>query len=388
MQKLKHIFFIVALLLSTNSCIDSYTPAIKSVDIGKYVVMGRVDRNDSVQTVNISMTSSVSDPKYIPIIGCSVVILDDQGHEFPLYSLGDGSYVGWVDPQYMTEGSRFKIKVITPKNEVLESDYDQMPTDAKIDSVYYELKNIEEKSGHVTHGIQFYLNMNDIPANSHYFKWNVYETWEHRTLYPIEWYYDGKVEHVFPPDSSKMICWNTDKSTEIYIMNTENFTGNSYQKFTLNFVSNETEKLAHGYSLLVEQVALSQAAYDFWQRMKLNYDRGGNLYEKQPAIILGNMHDVSDPKKEVLGYFSATASQKKRIFVASVPQLSITYPDYCNFNVLGRGGFLNISPFTYPAYLASDGKGGFQMVVMGKECVDCMLFRGTNVKPSFWPWPN
>ncbi|MBN2614992.1 MAG: DUF4249 domain-containing protein [Bacteroidales bacterium] len=384
MPKLKHIYIFLALLLSTTSCIDSYTPVIKSIDIGKYVVMGRVDRNDSVQTVNISMTSSVSDPNYIPIIGCSVVISDDQGHQFPLFSQGDGSYVGWVDPQYMTEGARFKIKIITPKNEVLESDYDQMPSGAKIDSVYYDLKDKVSNSGYVTHGIQFYVNMKDIPANSHYYKWNVYETWEHRTLYPIEWYYDGRVEHVYPPDSSKMICWDTDKSTEIYTLNTEDFTGNSYQKFPLNFVSSQTEKLAHGYSLLVEQVALSQAAYNFWQRMKLNYDRGGNLYEKQPAVILGNMHDVSDPNKDVLGYFSATASQKKRIFIASVPQLSISYPDYCNFFAL-RFGFRQIMPYEYPAYLESDGKGGFQMVVMGKECVDCMLYSGTNVKPDFWP---
>lgn len=387
MRRQNNIFFLILILaFIANSCIKSYVPKIKTNNINKYVVMGRVDKNSSVQTVNISLTSSVSEPEYIPITGCTVSISDDANHAFYLSDQGNGSYKGWVDPNYMVPGARFKVVISnTPDGDVLESDYDTLSNVSQLDSVYYKLSEKEGiQAGMATQGIQFYVDMKGNSSDSHYYKWNLYETWEYHTQYPIEWYYDGNFHHVYPPDSSKMVCWHTLKIPDIYTLNTSALTQNAYKKFPINFVDNTTSRLNYGYSLLVEQVSLSSAAYDFWERMRLNSSRTGGLYETQPLIVHGNMHDVTNPDQEVLGFFSAVSIIKKRTFVANVQGLSKYYPNYCRkMDILGRNGKI-LLPYDLPLYIVGD-KHGYLPFAYPAECVNCLSLGGTTSKPSFWP---
>ena len=381
-----NIFLLLVALILVSSCIKSYIPQIKSKDTNKFVVMGRVDRNDSIQTVKISQTSSISDPHYIPVVGCFVTISDNKNHSFVMYGHGDGTYKGWVDPQYMVPGSKFKVTIVTRDNERLESDYDQMPVVSNIDSVYYQRKQIQgNEPGMITDGIQFYLNMSGNSSDSRLYKYNIYETWEYHTKWPIQWWFDGTIHHEYPPDSSRMVCWRTKKISDVYTLNTNNLTKNAFNQFPINFVSNETSRLTYGYSLLVEQVALSDAAYNFWDRMRLNSSKSGSLYETQPLIVLGNMHDISNPDRDVLGFFSAVSSQRKRIFVKDVPDLPKYYPNYCHITLLRFGlRELMLNPNGYPYYLTGDEKR-YGSSVYTSECVDCLLLGGVNKKPDFWP---
>ncbi|MBN2638505.1 MAG: DUF4249 domain-containing protein [Bacteroidales bacterium] len=377
-KKLNIILISLISFLVISSCIDPYTPDIKPIDTNKYVVMGSVDKGSLTQTVNISMTSAIDDPHYIPVDGCTVTISDNQGHSFNLYGLGNGNYTGWVNHQLMTTNSKFKVVVITPDENKLESDYDQMPSTADIDSIYYERKQIAGYYyGSVVDGIQIYLTMNGSTTNSRYYLFDVYETWEHRTSYPIIDWYDGTLHHIDPPNTSRMICWNTKKVNDYFVLNTNVNNDNSYVGYPLNFVSAQTEKLKYGYSLLVKQIALSNNAYNFWNQMKLNFDRGASLYEKQPVVIIGNMHNITHPNQEVLGFFSAVSSTEKRIFISNVKNLNITYRTYCAPSPLPFG-LKMIMPNEYPAYLLGSA-------IVPSECVDCLLEGGTNIKPDFWP---
>ncbi|MBN2638504.1 MAG: DUF4249 domain-containing protein [Bacteroidales bacterium] len=385
MSQFYKIGYIIILSALATSCIDSYTPKIDANDISKYVVIGEVNNNQTEQTVTISLTSSANDPKYIPVIGCSVNIEDKNGNVFNFIDQGNGEYSGDIDQSFMTPGSSFKLNIKTPDGETIESDYDQMNPVANIDTIYYKIKDqLGITPGDIIHGIQFYLNVKDIPNESKYFKWNVYETWEYHTKYPVEWYYDGTMHHVFPPDSSKMICWRTLKVPEIYTLNSSNVSGNTYNSFPINFVSNRTNKLAIEYSLLVEQEALSKEAYEFWDKMRINISNSGGLYESQPMLIQGNIHNVTNPAKEVLGFFSAVCSVSKRIFVNNV-QIQLNYTDYCSFDTL-KIPLRYIQPYEYPVYFMPDGYNNRpSFVIYRGECVDCLLFGGTNVKPSYWP---
>lgn len=379
------LLFLFVSLFVTTSCFKSYIPNIRAEDLSKYVVMGRVDKNNSIQSVNVSVTSSINNPKYIPVIECTVTISDDKGHTFPLNDQGDGDYKGRIDHRYMVQGAQFKVDINTPMGDHLESDYDQLHDVSQLDTVYYQLTSKEGyEVGKATPGIQFYIDMSGNHSDSKYYKWNVYETWEYHTVYPIEWYYDGVVHHVFPPDSSKMVCWKTLKIPEVYTLNTNNLSDNAFRKFPLNFVSNKTDRLNIMYSLLVEQVALSQKAYDFWEKMRQNNSRNGGLYETQPMIIQGNIHNLTHPDNEVLGFFSAVSTKQKRIFVSHVAGLkpyARLYRCYYQWPLPLR--FLQ--PYEYPVYLAPAEGGGFSNTIYLTECVDCLFHGGMNVKPSFWP---
>jgi len=384
MHRIKSLVFLLLVVIFSSSCIKSFKPQIKVNDTNKYVVNGMINNKKAVQTVNISLSSPIDDPHYIPVIGCNVNVYSKNNKTFHFIDQGDGNYKGSIPFSEMKNGSAFKIKIHTPKGDILESDYDVMTNNPAVDSVFYKRKDIEGNvTGQLTKGIRFYLNFKGNNTDSDFYMWNLYETWEYHVLHPIEWYYDGRIHHVYPPDYSKFTCWHTLKIPQIYTLSTQNLTSNSYSDFPLNFVSNKTQRLAYGYSLLVEQLSLSETAYNYWDRIRLNNSKNGGLYEKQPLTIKGNIHNVKHPEKEVLGLFGTAMATYKRIFVSNVPDLPMEYQTYCGTWELRRG-FSELQPDDLPAYLVGD-RYGYKAIVYSRECVDCTALGGKTTKPSFWP---
>ena len=79
------------------SCIKLYDPVIDANAENKYVVSGRITDVEGWQEVGISLSAPIDAPKNIPVTGCQVNILDDQGNAFPLKnSVRDNTMYGWA----------------------------------------------------------------------------------------------------------------------------------------------------------------------------------------------------------------------------------------------------------------------------------------------------
>ncbi len=374
-----------------HSCIIPFDPEIDIKDINKYVISGKVTDYSELQTILVSRASAVGSPQFIPVSGCSVRIYDDKYHQFEMSESEKGKYTGRIDLKYIFPGTSFMVRIITPDGTVIESDFDIMNECPKIDSVYYKIAEFPSNITDVnTSELQFYVDLNGGNIKSRYFRWDVIETWEHHSDHPREWYYDGTVHQISPPDSSRMVCWTTELEKNIYTLSTENLIGNKYSMFPLNIVYSYTPKLIYGYSLLLKQYAISEDAYSYWDQMRINSSDLGGLYEKQPLSITGNLHNISDPDMEVLGFFSAEMCKSKRIFIKNVENFKIDFQTPCNPSPLERGGFLEISPYDYPVFLEAGidefGVSFYYMSTLSDECVDCLYMGGTNIKPDFWPY--
>ncbi len=387
MQRIDGLISLILVMLAFSSCIRNFEPEILAGDAKKYVISGQVAAGDSIQHVNVSQTSPIGKPVFIPITGCSVIIKDDQGHEFGMLDAGKGDYTTHIDDIFLKPGIAFMILVQTPEGKVFESDFDTLTSVSPIDSVYYERKDIEgNEPGQFTIGIQFYLDVTGSPNTSPYYRWEAIETWEYHTVFPLEWWYDGEVHLVAPPDYSKNVCWSTTRVPNIFTLSTIPLKENRYEHFSLQYTSNKTQRLAHGYSLLVRQYSISEAAFVYWENLRANSNPEGGLYEKQPIAIRGNMHDVADPDNSVLGYFGASSVASKRIFIKDVPDFPLEYQTFCDAETL-MFGLRTIRPSEYPAYLLKNElTGGYLPVVLSRECVNCLLQGGTTVKPDFWPF--
>jgi hypothetical protein len=232
--------------------------------------------------------------------------------------------------------------------------------------------------------MQFYVDINAQNYKSRYFKWDVIETHEYHSDYPRQWFYDGSVHQISPPDSSRMVCWLTEMNKNIYTLSTENLVENKYLKFPLHYVSNHSATLVYGYSVLIVQYALSEGAYSYWDNMRINSSDMGGLYEKQPLSITGNLHNLTDPSQEVLGFFTAALCRSQRMYYSNVSGMKIDYPGLCTPWRPEHGGFLEINPAEYPAFMMGD-TATYYMVFLPDECVDCLSLGGSNIKPDFWP---
>jgi hypothetical protein len=379
---------IISLLfvIMLSSCIIPFIPDIDSKDINKYVVSGQVKDNTENQTVSVSMASPIGDPQYIPVSGCYVRIYDDKGNEFIMQESETGIYNVRINKNMLTPGTSFKVNILTPDGTNIESDFDLMEECPEIDTVYYAEKEVlTNVPGQVTRGIQFYVDLNGGNIDSRFYRWEVIETWEYHMRFAREWFYDGSVHRIVPPDYSRNVCWSTEFVKNIYTISTENLVENKYRKLPLNFVDNHTSRLMYGYSLLINQFALSEAAYSYWDQLRINSGERGVLYENQPLSIICNLQNKTNTDQEVLGFFSASSVKSKRVFVGKVENMTFDYPVFCSPAKLGFFGFREIEPDEYPAFLDGNAMGPFG-IVLSQYCVDCLTYGGINIKPDFWPY--
>jgi hypothetical protein len=373
-------------MVSLGACIKPFDPKIDANSVNKFVVDGGVTSLEGYQIVKVSKASSVDQAKYIPVNGCDIDIIDDLGQHFALTQYEDGAYRVWMNASDLIPGRAYMLKVLTSSGEVLESLFDTMPNGPEdVGDVYMEITDIQTNDPEIQlHGIQFYTDFIADEMDSRYHRWKLTETWEYHAEYALEYYYDWTGLHqVSPPDSSQMVCWNTVVVNDIYTLSTVNLSENSLDRYPLNYVRNTTDKLKILYSLLIEQSALSEDAYLYWDKLRININQEGGLYTSQPIAIKGNVFNTSDPENEVLGFFQASTFATKRIFVWPLDDLELDIESRCNIDPL-RFGYLEIPQSEYPAFIFSDS-GNPSFSTMTNNCVLCPTAGGVTIKPDYWP---
>jgi hypothetical protein len=116
--------------------------------------------------------------------------------------------------------------------------------------------------------------------------------------------------------------------------------------------------------------------------LRINNDHQGALYEKQPLPVTGNLKNLTDPGKKVLGFFEASGTSERRIFIDGIRDMGIYYDSICSPYPLDH---LEWRPYTsadYPVYMVM-----YQNIrlLVDSHCVDCRYYGGVLEKPAFWP---
>jgi hypothetical protein len=382
MHRSKAAVYIALALLLFSSCIEEYDPQIDPDDVQRYVVEGRVTDREGPQSIFISRASSVYNPERIPVQSCVVKIYDGNDNEFIANEFPGGEYRAFIPGERLFPGAAFKLEVTTPDGDLLVSGYDTLRYCPAIDSVYYAIEDFVTDDPETTiPGVQFYIDYNGENSGSGKIKFEVVETWKYETDYPIKWIWDGRVLTTYDtPDYSKSVCWRTTGSGEIYTLSTEQMSMNRFNRYPLHKVLNNSAKLLMGYSILLRQLAISEPAYLYYEKIKANSVGSGGLYETQPQQVQGNIVNVSDPDSRVLGYFMVAGAAEKRIFIKEFEGLEPDIFELCSPVPLSLG-YRFLRNLTQPVYLWLDG-GAF---LLDELCVDCTAWGGTTEKPDFWP---
>lgn len=359
MQQSRYFFVLAVIVITITSCIKRYYPEINSNEAQKYVVTGEVIKGDTIQNINVSQSTVLSEPyykDYLPVLGCSVIISDNKGNVFPADGIGNGNYQAYIPDNMISIGSAFKVEVVIPisgeenigTSVHIVSDYDTIQECPPVDSIYYQVEKLPTTDPNtVIKGIRFYYNLDATDFSCRYFRFEEDETYEYKA--------------VFATDFPHKYCWITKRINNIFTLSTKSLSQNKFKMYPLHFVDNfSSQRLRFGYSILFRQYSLSEAAYTFWEKVRTNSEDQGGMYERQPLQITGNMHNLTSPEIAVLGFFSASDMKSKRIFVGDIDGLTSEYLD-CE----------PPKPLSPPP---------------SPSCYDCLLDGGTNIKPDFWPY--
>jgi hypothetical protein len=184
------------------------------------------------------------------------------------------------------------------------------------------------------------------------------------------------------------ICYNTNISKNIMVIDTDNLEGAFVKRFPIRFINKEDIILRHRYSILVNQRIQSTAAREFYQKLKDISSSESLFSEVQPGFIGGNVH-TSNPEKKVLGLFEISNVSSKRIFIdfldffeiSDIPALIVEECNGPEIAIFDHRGLIKAIDDGFVHYLIQPQFFLYKLTPV--ECNDCTL-QGSNIKPDFW----
>jgi len=366
-------------------CKDKYVSPYKNPSTGYLVVEGYITGNGPTQ-FTLSRTVDLSGNRVIPLEkNASMQVEGDDNSIFPLTEQGNGIYMRSSMGLNATTKYRLRIKTSDGKEYLSDAvPYKQTPA---IDSVSWTYNAAD--------GVKLYVNTHD-PANAtHYYLWQYNETWQyHAAEYSLNKYLRDQNAVVNRPDSEQIYtCWKSAASTKLILGNSTRLTQDVIYLQLLDQIPSNTQPIGILFSIMVNQYALTEDGYNFLTLMQKNTESLGSIFDAQPSALKGNIHCLSNPNEQVIGFVSAGTLEQKRLFIyqSQIPDwryyITCSLPD----TVVGfdsaslKEFFANQSYIPLEMHYTMGGPpdGWLANVI---SCADCRIQGGTTTKPDFWPY--
>ncbi len=296
--------------------------------------------------------------------GALVEIVDDAGIREALTDQGNGIYFsrgalkGEVGKSYHVEVHLSDGKTYRSLPECL------MPT-AQITNGAFEKTSVDILTSGATASedrIVFKIDFQDNPQEVDYYRWRYQGTYQ--VFAPCGARPDSCIvacPNGGPCWQTVADCWATAFDFQFLKTGNDQLT-NGKQVQNMEVYSTPLDRQFNiGYSSLIQQFALTERAYTYWEALENQINSTGSIFEAPSFQIQGNLRSVENPQEFVLGYFGASGVTSTRVFVdrSDVGEFFGDIP--CEGCTPSAGNCI-------PA-----------------ECVDCRQWPATGIKPYFWP---
>jgi hypothetical protein len=310
------------------------------------------------------------------VTGAHVQVEGTDNSVYPLSEVGNGYYL--AAPIGMDTATRYRVHISNVNNEEYTSDYVPFKPAPPIDSVTWTYDMT---------GVNFYAYTHDPGDKTRYYQWKCTETWQLTAPEASIVVYQGDTIAKRTPGQQIDTCWHTDSSANILIGTSSQLAEDVITHQHLMTIPINTEQIGIEYSLLVTQYAITDSCFDFLTLVQKNTEQLGGVMDLQPSQIVGNVHCLTNPTEQVIGFINAGAIQQYRIFINRTQVPGWLYFFECPFPDI------EVDPGDYPFYfgranhsytpLAPDGLGG--VIANYNDCADCRARDGaSNQRPSWW----
>ena len=370
---MKTIFYkktlIWALLALAGGCVDPYRPPEIASPNSYLVVNGFFDSAPgATTTISLSRTQNLTDTKAPTAETKAIVTIESQSKA--IYTLKEGvtgAYtLSGVTP---LAGETYRLHVKTTKGVDYYSDYVPVNTTPPIDSVSWRPEN---------NGVQINVNTHDPKNSTHYYRWEFDETWEFTSAYNSV--LELKNNKIIDRTEQIYRCWGSASSKNIITTSTARLSQDVVSQFPLTFIDGSSVKLGIRYSILVRQMALTQAAFDYYDQLARITQNIGSIFDPQPSQLTGNIRATNNSSELALGFFRVGSVSTKRLFIMNSQlrtQIIKTGYEGCIVDTLTMKDVLAQQPGIISSY-----EGGLYLT-SGIGCLDCRLI-GVNKRPDFW----
>jgi hypothetical protein len=371
---------LLAVCLLLMHCKKPFDPPAITAANNYLVVDGIINTGAGVvTTIRVNRTRNLGDSTSggIPELHATVTIVAGGGATYPLQDTATaGVYTSGFLTLPITQ--TYKIAITTHDGRKYASDLVPVKQTPLMDSAYYEEPG----------DFNVYVDTHDPSGNTRYYRWDYVETWEHDAQLMSPWIVQNGL--IVPTDSTNQHtqCWTTVNSTNILLGSSQKLSQDVISRAPIIDIPNGDTRINQKYSILVRQYALTADAYAYWSLIQKTSQQLGGLFDLQPTQLTGNIHCLTNPGEPVIGFMSASSVQEQRLFVfqSNLHNWIHNPPQYsCDtiavpVNQTDYRIYSETDTIWTPYYFVTNGP----LVLATRTCVDCLLFGGSNQKPSYW----
>lgn len=362
------------------SCLDPYDPPVSDTHIDYLVVDAFLNSGNKSVQVTLSKGVPLDAPRDTSTLlsGAAISVEGEDGLIIQVPQTGEGFY--YASSINIENGKRYQLRIKTEGKEYL-SDLVELKKSPTLDSVTW--RPTED-------GVTVYVDSHDETGSTKYYQWVYTETWQYHSDLQSFFLWNPVTATAVPRTQAQDVftCYNSQNSTRVLITTTKQNTLDIVADFPLATIPLGSRKLQVLYSILVQQRALDEAAFNYWKNLQKTTENLGSLFDPLPSQVNGNIHNVRNSNEPVLGYFAGGEVQEKRLFIGvrDLPKdHQFVVPLECNLDSIpfeqtknwkGSNKYV-ISTYGIPFPLGYTFSTGI--------CADCRESGGVVEKPSFWP---
>ena len=241
---------------------------------------------------------------------------------------------------------------------------------------------------------ELWIGLSMHTQGSHYFRWSFSETWEYHS--------DVNSNYEFVPADrairlyqgpSLYYCWKSRNSSQINIFSTANQTEDRFEELAFYTIPLSDKRLQILYRIDVQLEGMSENAYNYWYNMQQNSEGQGSIFSPTPSEMASNVHCISDPSVQVMGYLNAAVQAEARMYYDNAendyykpaPKLEM-FEEKVDVNRPDSMLYWYYQGYLpYQALYETMAPEPSHYMWAIKYCVDCRQQGGTKTRPADWP---
>ncbi|MCE7862024.1 MAG: DUF4249 domain-containing protein [Bacteroidetes bacterium CHB5] len=382
-SKIKFVLLRLWLLLLVG-CLDPYNPPVIIQNKNILVVEGFLNATSNSIRVTLSRTLPLYSQSANPAEKNAIVVLEEEGGSpQSLNEVEDGIYA--MENLNLSNSKRYRLFIRTETSEY-RSEYIHLKQSPPLDDVNWVATD---------DGVEISVSAHDPTNQTRYYQWKYLETWRYTADYLSAYIYKNDSVLYRNSDEFTYVCYKTEPSNNIIIKSTSLLSNDIVNGFVIHLIPKGSRKVASRYSILVQQRALDEDAYNYFTQLQKTTETVGGLFDPLPSQVTGNMYNVHDASEPVIGYFMGGGVQEKVIFINRT-DLPFSLQQFdgevsnCLIDTIASWEVPNHFPQQQliEGYPENPNLEPYQhnfFLVVPQPCTDCRLKdSGTTTKPDFW----
>jgi Domain of unknown function (DUF4249) len=323
--------FIPVLFLVVMACVDPLNIRVTNMS-RRLVVDGLITDRPGPYQVKLYYANQLSTSSlrpFDPVTLAQVSIYDDLNNKYNLTETAPGIYETNADELTGKTGSGYYLSIKTKEGMEYQSELQYIMLPGEINNLYFEFKEREQKE--FDDVLKVYIDAKGVLEEDNLFRWRwttIHKVMANPELQTISTpggerpapepcsgyvYRNGRLNQV--GECTCCFCWSYNYSDNAYVSQNDFVSENQFNKQFLGSIPVTTRHFYDRYYIEVEQLSLSEDAYDFWNLVQKQQTGSTNLFQPNAIKIRGNVRNISNAEEEVLGFFGVSGVAVKSLYI-------------------------------------------------------------------------